>query len=511
MTDAPTLEPLDEHNRRLLSAVRPSDWTNPTPRSRYNLVVVGAGTAGLVAAAGAAGLGAHVALVERGSLGGDCLNTGCVPSKALLRSARAAAEVRAAHRFGVCVPPGASVDFAAVMERMRSLRADLSPHDSAARFRALGVDVFLGSARFVGPDAVEVDGRRLQFTRAIVASGARATRPAIPGLDAAGYLTNETVFNLTALPARWVVVGAGPIGCELAQALARFGSRVTLLATHPRILPREHPEAAALVERALECDGVEIVRSARVERVERAALGDGRLEKRVVVRLPEGPREVAADELLVAVGRTPNVEGLGLDAAGVAHDVRNGIRVDDRLRTTNRRIYAAGDCCSRLRYTHAADAMARLAVQNALFLGRARVSRLVIPHCTYTDPEVAAVGLSRAEAEARGVAVDAFRQDLGRVDRAVLDGQIEGFVEVLVRRGTDRIVGATVVGSHAGEMISELALAIVGGLGLATISRTVHPYPTQAEALKRVGDAWQRTRLTPTVAAWLGRWLAWRR
>jgi len=506
MLEALPVQPYDVHNQFLVSNARPPDWANPEPAGRYNLVVLGAGTAGLVSAAGAAGLGARVALVERAFMGGDCLNVGCVPSKALIRASRAAAEVRDAQDFGVEAPAGARVNFPAVMERMRRLRAALSSNDSAARFRGLGVDVFFGEARFTGPDAVEVGGRVLRFRRAVIATGARAARPDIPGLADAGFLTNETVFSLTELPPRLAVIGAGSIGCELAQAFARFGARVSLLGNRPQIMPREDPDAARIVEKEMRRDGVNLILGCNVVRVAQ----EGAVK---VLHLECGgqPTEVRADAILIGVGRAPNVQGLDLEAAGVAYDEKEGIKVNDRLQTTNPRIYAAGDICSRFKFTHAADAMARVVIQNALFFGRAKASALVIPWCTYTDPEVAHVGLYEAEAKARGIDVRTFTEPMAHVDRAVLDGDTDGFVKVHVRAGSDRILGATVVARHAGEMISELTLALVGGLGLGTLARTIHPYPTQAEAIKRVADAYNRTRLTPFVKGLFQKWLAWMR
>jgi pyruvate/2-oxoglutarate dehydrogenase complex dihydrolipoamide dehydrogenase (E3) component len=506
MPETQTVQPYDVHNQLLVSNVHPPDWANPEPAGRYNMVVLGAGTAGLISAVGAAGLGARVALVERGFLGGDCLNVGCVPSKALIRASRAAAEVRDALDYGIEVPAGARVYFPAVMERMRRLRASLSPNDSAARYRGLGVDVFFGEARFTGPDAVEVGGRVLRFRRAAIAAGARAAQPDIPGLAEAGFLTNETVFTLTELPPRLAVIGAGPIGCELAQAFARFGSRVSLLGNHPQIMPREDADAARIVEKQMKRDGVNLLLGCDVIRV--AKEGN---EKVLHLKCGDRAMEVRADAILVGVGRAPNVQGLGLEAAGVAYDEKEGVKVNDRLQTSNRRIFAAGDICSRFKFTHAADAMARVVIQNALFFGRAKASALVIPWCTYTDPEVAHVGLNEAEAKARGINVQTFTESLAHVDRAVLDGDTDGFIKVHVRAGSDRIVGATVVARHAGEMISELTLAMVGGLGLGTLARTIHPYPTQAEAIKRVADSYNRTRLTPFVKGLFQKWLAWMR
>lgn len=501
----PQAQPLDAVNRQWLEHTHPSDWTNPTPEGRYNLVVIGGGTAGLVTAAGAAGLGAKVALVERDLLGGDCLNVGCVPSKALLRAARAAADVRGAGAFGVRVPSGVTVDFPAVMARMRELRAGISPHDSAARFRGLGIDVFLGEGRFTGPDAVTVGGQTLRFSRACIATGARASAPPIPGLAEAGYLTNETVFGLTALPRRLAVIGAGPIGCELAQAFARFGTEVTLVEMMPRPLPNEDADAAALVEQALLGDGIRVLCGSTDLRISRD--GDAR---RLSLDVGGDHHEVLVDEILVGVGRAPNVDGLGLEAAGVAYE-KAGVTVNDRLQTSNRRIFAAGDICSKYKFTHAADAMARIVIQNALFFGRKRASALTIPWCTYTDPEVAHVGLYPKEAERQGVPIDTYTIEQAKTDRAVLDGETEGFLKVHTRRGKETIVGATLVARHAGEMISEMTLAMKAGAGLGTLAATIHPYPTQAEIFKKAGDAYSRTRLTPGVKRMFETVLRWRR
>lgn len=510
MTDASPggvleIAPRDIHNQRLVDLTHPRDWVDPRPHERYNLVVIGAGTAGLVSAAGAAALGARVALVERHLMGGDCLNFGCVPSKALIGSARAAAAVGEAASFGIDVPAGAAADFPRVMERLRRLRADIGHHDSAERFRSLGVDVFLGSARFVGRESVAVGDQLLRFSRAVIATGGRAAAPPIPGLVEAGYLTNETVFSLTALPKRLTVVGAGPIGCEMAQAFARLGSRVVLVTAGAQVLPREDPDAAAFVERALRADGVDLRYNVEVTAAGRTRGGSRRLS------LERGGQaeQVEGDEILVAVGRVPNLDGLGLEAAGVSHG-RQGVQVDDFLRTSNPRIFAAGDVCSAFKFTHAADAMARIVLRNALFFGRERVSRLTIPWCTYTSPELAHVGLTAGAARERGLAIETVSVPLHDVDRARLDGE-DGLLKVVVRKGSDRILGATLVAANAGDIIGELTLAIGAGIGLRKLATTIHAYPTQAEVVKRAADAYNRTRLTPRVRRLLERLLAWRR
>ena len=503
-TEPPVL-PWDAHNQKLVSHVRPADWKNPTPASRYNLVVIGAGTAGLVIAAGAAGLGAKVALIEKHFMGGDCLNVGCVPSKAIIRAARAVAAVREAGEFGVNVPPGAMADFGKVMERMRRLRADISPHDSAKRFTELGVDVFLGTGSFAGPDSIEVGGATLRFSKAVIATGARAAAPTIPGLKDVPYLTNETLFSLTELPKRFGVIGAGPIGCEMAQSFARLGAEVFLIETEHGLLPREDRDAAEIVRMQMLRDGVTILGGGRELTIARAG-DDARLQGQ-----SQGKTyDIKVDQLLVAVGRAPNVEGLGLETVGVEFD-QKGVKVNDRLQTTNPRIYACGDICSAYQFTHAADFMARIVIQNALFKGRAKASSLIIPWATYTSPEVAHVGLYATDANEKGIAVDTYTVELSKVDRAILDGETEGFVRVHVRKGTDEIIGATVIAAHAGELIGELTLAMKGKLGLKTIGGTIHPYPTHAEAIRRTGDLYNRTRLTPFVKKLMNRWLAWQR
>ena len=507
MNDAVTPRSLglldDPHDRALVANVHPPDWRNPTASGRYNLVVIGGGTAGLISALGAAGLGARVALIERHLLGGDCLNHGCVPSKALIGAARAAAAARGGAEYGVRVQGEVTVDFAAVMERLRRLRAGISRHDSARRLAEAGVDVYLGSARFVGPSSLEVAGQRLDFHRAVIATGARAAVLPVPGLAEIGPLTNETVFSLTERPKRLLVIGAGPIGCELAQSFQRLGSEVSVVSLDAQVLPREDPDAAALVGAALERDGVSLLLGARLLRAEARPTG-----KVLVFDRGQGEESVEGDEVLVAVGRAANLEGLGLEAAGVVFHAR-GVEVDDRLRTTNPRIFAAGDVASPYQFTHAADAMARVVLRNALFFGRARASSLVIPWSTYTSPEIAHVGLSAEQARDRGVEVATHRVELSEVDRAVLDGHEEGFAQVHVEPRSGRILGATLVAQHAGDMIGPVVLAMTEGLPVAALARSIVPYPTQADVWKRLGDASQRARLTDLVRAWMGRWFRW--
>lgn len=502
----PLFTPDTPANRTLRSLVAPPEWVNPVPAGRYNLVVIGGGSGGLVTAAGAAGLGARVALIEKHALGGDCLNVGCVPSKALLSAAKCAAAVRDAGTFGVSVQGGCEVDFPAVMERMRELRAKIGPNDSAERFRSLGVDVFFGSARFTGPDTITVGERELTFSKAVIATGARAIVLPIPGLAEAGALTNETLFSLTELPRRLAVIGAGPIGCEMAQALARLGSQVSLFETECQILPREDPEAARVVRAALHRDGVESFCEVKIDRVER----EGDLRRFHLTRKGE-PMTLEFDQVLVGVGRAPNVHGLGLETVGVEFDSRTGVKVDSRLRTTNPRIFAVGDVAMAYKFTHMAGATARIVLQNALFKGRKKYTDLLVPWCTYTQPEIAHVGLYEKEAHERygEQAVETFSQKFEEVDRAILEGHHEGFVKVHTVKG--RTVGATIVGQQAGDMISEITVAMKAGMKLSALSAVIHPYPTSAEAIQRLGDAYNRTRFTPWVQKAFKKWLQWTR
>lgn len=482
--------------------VHPSGWRNPEPFGLYNIVVIGAGPAGLTAAREAAALGAKVALIERNLIGGDRLNVGCVPSKTIIRTARLYAEMRSANVYGAQRPADIDVGFAEVMGRMRRIQARLSQAASAQRLTESGVDLFIGEARFSGPRTVDVAGDTLSFRKAVIATGARPFTPPIAGLAEAGYLTNENVFDLTELPRRLLVMGGGPVGCELAQAFCRFGSEVIIAQDEPTFLPREERDAAQILSDSLARDGVEIHLNSSVVAVRKQG------GSKIVDLVSGGDTfSVSVDEILAGVGRSPNVEGLDLEAAGVRYDTKLGVHVDDFLRSSNPRIYAAGDVCLEHKFTHAAEASARIVVRNALFLGRRRMSALTIPWCTYTDPEIAHVGLYVREAREKNVPVRTFTILMHDVDRAVTDGEEEGFVKIHVREGTDRILGATVVARHAGEMIGGLSLAISSKLGLRALARVIHTYPTQAEAIKLAADAFSRTRLTSVVKSLTRRWL----
>jgi pyruvate/2-oxoglutarate dehydrogenase complex dihydrolipoamide dehydrogenase (E3) component len=496
--------PVGPHDQTLVSRVHPPDWPAPAGDGRYNLVAIGGGAAGLVTTIGTAGLGGKAALIERHLLGGDCLNVGCVPSKALLRAAHAAHAARTAEAYGVRVG-SVEVDFAAVMDRLRRERARISAHDAAARFRDAGVDVFLGHGRFIGPDAVEVGGRTLRFANAVIATGGKPIRPPIPGLEEVGALTNEEVWNLTELPARLVVIGAGPIGCELAQAFARLGSAVVQVDAADRVLARDDADASALVAASLQRDGVTLKLSRKVVRLERDPDGS----RVVVIAGPDGEERLVCDQILLAVGRAVNTEGLGLEAAGVVVDARGRPVVDGRLRTSNPRVWAAGDAAGRWQFTHAADAMARVVLRNALFFGRGDADGLVMPWTTFTDPEVAHVGLTAEEAAARP-GVSTLTVPLSGNDRVIVEGEEDGFLRVH-HDAKGRILGATLCGPQAGEIIAAVVVAMAGGTTLGTIAGAVLPYPTRAEVLKRAADAYNRTKLTPTAAWLLKTVLAWRR
>jgi pyruvate/2-oxoglutarate dehydrogenase complex dihydrolipoamide dehydrogenase (E3) component len=455
----------------------------------YDVLVVGAGTAGLVTAAATAGLGARVALVERGRMGGDCLNTGCVPSKALISSARLVARMRRATEWGLeAADPRFS--FEKVFARMRQRREKIAPHDSQERLEAAGVDVFRGSAKFISPREVAVGDRRLAAKRFVIATGGRPALPPVEGLSEVPFFTNETVFDeLGSRPDRLAILGGGPVGCELGQVFARLDVKVTILQRADRILEREDRDASDVVRQSLEADGVRIASSADVRRVARAG-GAVRLEL-------AGGETIEAEALLVGSGRAPNLEGLGLDEAGVAYTKR-GITVDSSLRTSQRHIYAAGDVAGLGQFTHLAEQHARTIVRNILVpWPKARADRSLLPWCTYTDPELARVGLSEEEARRQGTAVDVFRFELSDLDRAIVESEEKGFVKILTAKGKDQILGATIVSERAGDVIAEIVLAMQARVGLSTISATIHAYPTFAELNRRAADAKVRSRLTP--------------
>lgn len=493
----------DGFNRAREENAHPRDWRNPVSAVIYNLVVIGAGPAGMTAAREAATLGAKVALIERNLVGGSSLNVGCVPSKTLIRTGRFYDDMRKAENYGARPPCNIVIDFPLAMERIRQVQARLSRVTSAQRLSELGVDIFFGEARFSGMDRVKVAGQVLRFRKAIIATGARPLTSQIPGLTAAGYLTNENVFNLTECPRRLMVIGGGPLGCEMAQAFCRLGIEVTIAQHSPMFLPREESDAAQILGNAPARDGVQLHLNTDVIAV-RTESG-----QKVVDLLSAGKRcSIIVDEILVGVGRSPNVEDVDLEVAGVDYNIANGVITNEFLQTTNAKIYAAGDVCLQHKFAHAAEASARLALQNALFFGHNKVSAITIPWCTYTDPEIAHVGLYVREAREKAIPVKTFTILMQDVDRAVADGEDEGFAKIHLRQGTDRILGATLVARHAGEMMNGISVAMSSGIGLRALARVIHAYPTQAEAIKMAADAYNRSRLTPRRKVSAERWLS---
>lgn len=482
--------PGESYDKRWRHLVFPEDYQNPAPDPEgYNLVVIGAGPAGLIVSIAAAGLGAKVALVERHAMGGDCLNVGCVPSKALIAMATRRSQ-------------GADVSFDDSMAWVRQVRETIAHHDSVERYRDNGVDVFLGEARFVSNDRIEVGGTALEGSKFVITTGARAALPPIPGLSEAGALTNETVFDLKRQPKTLGVIGAGPIGCELAQSFARLGSAVHLFEMADRPVPLEHPRAGDLLAEQLQHDGVQLHLGTAAKEIRR----DG--DRRIIVT---DSGEFVVDELLVALGRQPNIDALNLDAAGVRYDARKGIEVDAQLRTSNSRIYAAGDVCSKYQFTNNADHQARIIVRNTLFFGRGKAQPQRIARCTYTHPEIAHVGAEESELEKAGRQFDVFEVEWSALDRAQTEGETKGFARVLTEKGKDTILSATLVGDDAGEQIATLAVLLANGRGLGDLDAAVLAYPTRSEYLRRLVDAYNRTRLTPFVAGLFKRLLKWRR
>ncbi len=498
----------DEHNLRLISRVHPPEWTNPQTKSIYNIVVIGGGTAGLVTAAIASRLGARVALIESHLLGGDCLNFGCVPSKTLIKSARSSYENATSFRFGINVGVSNAVDFRAVMSRVRQVRARISSNDSADRFSKLGVDVFLGHAEFTGRHKVVAGGAELRFKKAVIATGTRPAYPSVPGLLETGYLNNETVFELESLPRRLAVIGAGPIGCELSQAFQRLGAQVVLFHKNDHVLDREDPDAAAIVQDQFLKEGIDLKLNTRLLGISSTKNLEGKV---IEFEQNNSNHEVVVDEILVATGRAPNVSNMGLEAAGVEYDSIGGITVNDYLQTTNLDIYAAGDVCTAYKFTHVADASARIVVENALFRKSGKLSDLVVPWCIYTDPEVAHVGLHERDASKKGIKTQSLKIENTEIDRAVTDGTLPGFASVLLRHRSDKILGATIVGPNAGELINQMTLAIKSNIGLKTISKTIFPYPTHSMIIKRLADSFMSYRLTPRLKWLTGNWFWLRR
>ena len=481
-------------------------------RFDYNLLVIGAGAGGLVTSYIAAAVKARVALIEQHKMGGDCLNTGCVPSKALIRSARFAFEQRKAGELGFS-PSQSRADFAAVMERVATVIKEVEPHDSIERYQGLGVECIQGRARFVSPWELEVDGRRLSSRHIVLATGARPLVPKLPGLEQVPYLTSDSLWQLREPPRHLLVLGGGPIGCELAQSLALLGIPVTLVELADQLLPREEREVAEALADQMARDGVQLLTGWQAERADYDPAAEGTLPIRLQLRRGEETHLVEGDQLLLALGRVANVSGFGLEELGVELAPRGTVKVDGFLATNYPSILAVGDVAGPYQFTHFAAHQAWYAAVTALFapFRRFMAGYRVIPAATYTSPEIARVGLNRKEAEAQGIPFEATRFELAELDRAIADGERHGFIEVLTVPGKDRILGATIVGAHAGERIAEFVLAMRHRLGLGKILGTIHAYPTLMEGNKYLAGEWKRAHQPTRLLALLARYHSWRR
>jgi pyruvate/2-oxoglutarate dehydrogenase complex dihydrolipoamide dehydrogenase (E3) component len=478
--------------------------------SKYdnNLVVIGGGSAGLIAALIAATVRARVTLVEKGQMGGDCLNTGCVPSKTLIRSAKMAHYQRTASSYGLSGGPP-QVDFAAVMQRVHDVIATIAPKDSMQRYRELGVDCVAGDAALVDANHVAVGDTVLSTRNVVLATGATPFVPLVPGLEQVQPLTSDNLWQLDSLPERLLVMGGGPIGCELAQSFARLGARVTLIDMAPRLLPREDVDVSEFVAATFRAEGIDVRLDHRAVRVESTRDGAGTLHAATA----EGEVGIEFDRVLVAVGRRACTQGLGLEKLGISTNPDGTVEVDRYLRTSCRNVFACGDVVGPYQFTHIASHQAWYAAVNALFgrFKKFKVDYSVVPWATYTDPEIARVGLSEAQASEQGIAVDVVRYELDDLDRALADGNARGWVKVLTRPGSDRILGVCIVGPHAGELIAEYVLAMTHGIGLKQIMGTIHIYPTLAEANKFAASAWRRAHAPERLLTWVGKLHGWLR
>ncbi len=483
---SPGSEPFSDNVYR--QSVRPQAWQNPQPSGVYDLAVIGAGPAGLAAVELATRHGLRVAIIERDRLGGNSLNAGSIPSKAMIRTGRVDAALRDGADIAVSVPAMLQTNFAAVMARMRRIRTRIAGYQSAQRLSARGVDVYFGDAQFLSPGALAVGGVPISFKKALIASGAQSQRSNITGLEQIGYFTSESIFDITALPKRLAVIGGGPLGCELAQAFCRLGSQVTIVQNDPKFLPHEERDAAELLSLALSKDGVETRLNTTV-----IAARQGKGEKLIDTVNNEVNSSIAVDEILLSIGRVPNTANLGLEAAGIESDAVDGINVDDYLCTTNTNVYAAGDACKAHKFTNIAETSACIAVRNAFGQRTERESHLLIPWCTYCDPEIAHIGMHVLEAKRQSIPITSFTVMMQDVDRAITDGQDEGFVKLYVRDGSDEILGATIVAARASEMINEMSVIMCAGIGMRRLATILHTYPAQSSAIRMAALAYEAT------------------
>lgn len=468
------------HNK-LHEDIFPSNWVNPQSEGVYDLVVIGGGPGGMTAATIAKSFNVRVALVEKEHFGGECLSYGCIPSKAFLRSSRLAHAVANSSIYGVDIATGWDIDFGAVMERVYRLQATISPHDSAVHFKKLGIDVFLGIGHFSGPNALEVGNQIINFKKALIITGTQPILLNIPGLSPSDYWTNQNIFNISSVPSRFAFLGGGPIGCELAQAFARFGSQVTIITHGASLLSKEDAIASDRLQRVFEKEGIKIITRSQLQRVEKKG-------KEKILYLDSSKEGIAVDELFAGIGRTPAVEDLTLEKAGVSYDKRKGIGANEYLQTSNPNIYAAGDVTSPYKFTHVSKELAKIAVINALKGNLESVSPLIISWCTYTDPEVASIGMSEEEAKKQGIAIEVVLVEMSEIDRAILDGETLGFVKLVVKENSNQIVGGTIMAPHAGDMIAELSVAMNSESGLSALLKAIHPFPTQAQVLRTAAE-----------------------
>ncbi len=456
----------------------PANWENPKRDKVYDLAIIGGGPGGMTAATFASSMGVNVALIEKAHLGGECLSYGCIPSKALLNASRAVKTIKRAHQFGIHLSSEWHIDFSKIMKRVYRLQATISPHDSAEHFKKLGVDVFLGEAKFTNTHEIQVNGLTIRYKKALIITGTQPIIPPIPGLDALSYFTNQNIFTISQLPSTFGVIGGGPIACELAQAFQRFGSKVILITHGEHLLPKDDPLATSRLQKIMQEEGVKVLTQSNVDRIEL----EGRQKK-----LHVGEKNYLVDEILIAVGRKPALN-MDLENAQVAYDIKKGISTNGYLQTSNPDIYCSGDVTSQYKFTHVSKELARIAVKNALKGNQQTKDDLTIPWCTYTSPEIAHAGLNEQEAKEKWGEVVTALVELNTVDRAILDEETEGFIKLVASKKTGKIVGATLVAEHAGEMISEITAVMNTENGLQALLGAIHPFPTQSQCMRTAAE-----------------------